>query len=143
MKYFWEYPITADTRAHANRKPPVGPATDYKTPMGTRVHAPFLGKLTRGYSAARGNFVKIVGLRYTTYICHLDRFAGRPGYVGWRSLVAYSGNTGQSTGPHVHTWIEIKRTGQRISFSSWLRNYAYKGRPSKLPYNTRKFLGLR
>ena len=66
----------------------------------------FMGR-TRGY----GNLVKIShGNGYSTNYAHLSRFAPgmrRGARVRQGQVFAYSGNTGMSTGPHLHYEIVV------------------------------------
>ncbi|TDL43605.1 M23 family metallopeptidase [Microbacterium oleivorans] len=139
-RYFWEYPITGDTKRHATRG--VGPATDYDTPTGTPVHMPISGKVTKGWLSDTGHYIDIENSTYKIRLCHL-RAPGKTGWRLWRTVVAYSGATGNVTGPHVHGYVIVKKTGRRVSMTEWLRDYVNKGKVSKLPYNTRKFLGVK
>lgn len=120
---FFEYPLGDDTREHAARG--VGPASDYATPIGTLVDAPFAGTLTRRDTREGGYGLTLTGERYIFVAQHL-REPVNPGKVAWRQGIARSGNTGTDTdGPHVHAWIMIRATGRRISFSEWLRDYVH------------------
>ena len=64
-----------------------------------------------------GNFMKVEhGNGYATGYGHLSRFA--PGihtgsHVRQGQIIAYSGNTGMSTGPHLH--YEIYRNGSQVN----------------------------
>ncbi len=136
-KKFWEYAISGDTRRHAQRGG--GPATDYETPMGTPVHMPITGKVTRKWFDDAGHTIDIENSKYIVRICHLSRIT-KTGRRLWRTVVAYSGASGRVTGPHVHAYVIIKRTGKRVSFTEWLRDYVHKGKPSKLPAATRAFI---
>ena len=89
------------------------PAQDLACPVGSSVHAlssgtvVFAGWSTEGY----GNFVKI---RYwdgtVSWMAHNSRLLVSVGeQVSPGQVVAYSGNTGHSTGPHVH--LEIHPEG--------------------------------
>lgn len=120
--YFWNYAVGDDTAEHARRG--IGPASDYQTPQGTPLHAPFAGLLETFYNAEGGYGVRLYGDRYTYVGQHNEGRAGKAGRrVAWReSLDARSGNTGsQTTGPHHHAYIIDKVTGERMSFSTWLR----------------------
>lgn len=138
-KYFWQYPITGDRERHAQRK--VGAATDYATPTGTPLHMPVTGRVTKGRNDRDddGIDVTIVNSKYEIHLAHLSRVT-RTGLRLWRTVFGYSGATGDVTGPHVHGYVIIRKTGKRVSFTEWLRDYVYKGKPSKLPANTRSFL---
>lgn len=142
MKYFWEYPITGDTARHATRKG--GPATDYATPTGTKLHMPILGRVYPYTHPDMGNAVYIEGTKYRIYIGHMRNASVKSGTLrGWRTTFGYSGATGKATGPHVHAYVIIKKTGKRVSFTEWLRDYVHKGKPSRLPDATRRFLGIK
>lgn len=136
--FFWEYPISGDTAAHDRRGG--GPATDYETPMGTPVHAPIAGKVTRRWFADSGHTLDIDNGKYRIRLCHLKAGTIRTGWRLWRTIIAYSGNSGVTSGPHVHGYVIIKKTGKRVSFTEWLRDYVHKGKPKKLPAATRAFL---
>lgn len=85
-------------------------ATDVSMVVGTGVHAAytswvdFAGWDNTGY----GNLIKtstdfLYPRVYTSYYAHLSSFLVSPGQkVGTTARIAYSGNTGQSTGPHLH-----------------------------------------
>lgn len=91
---------------------------DYAAPTGTPVHAVADGTVTARYwEAGGGNVLKIKhshGLE-TLYL-HLSKFASGIA-VGTRvkqnQVVAYSGNTGRSTGPHLH--YGVKQNGKYIN----------------------------
>lgn len=80
---------------------------DYAAPPGTPVLSVGDGMVAKaGYSGANGNMVKVThnGVYRTAYL-HLQRFAKgiRPGVkVNQGQVIGYVGNTGRSTGPHLH-----------------------------------------
>ena len=91
---------------------------DFGVPVGTPVMAAGSGTVvTEGYGNGYGNFLKIDnGNGYATGYAHLSRFA--PGvHKGSRvrqgQIVAYSGNTGLTTGPHMH--YEIFINGEQVN----------------------------
>jgi murein DD-endopeptidase MepM/ murein hydrolase activator NlpD len=78
---------------------------DIACPVGTKVVAVRDGTvLAAGWSASFGYYVKICfGDDYTAMYAHLDRLLVSPREkVAQGQQVAYSGNTGRSTGPHLH-----------------------------------------
>jgi murein DD-endopeptidase MepM/ murein hydrolase activator NlpD len=78
---------------------------DISAPIGTWVGAAALGKvLEAGWSNGYGNYVKIAHPNgYTTLYGHLSRIFVHSGQtVKAGSLIAKSGNTGRTTGPHLH-----------------------------------------
>ena len=97
---------------------------DFATPIGTPIYATADGVVnaasfsTGGY----GYLVKIDhSLGFTTYYAHLNKIVVQKGmFVRHGQLIAYSGNTGQSTGPHLH--YEIRFLGNVIdpkNFMEW------------------------
>jgi murein DD-endopeptidase MepM/ murein hydrolase activator NlpD len=85
-------------------------ALDFGAPVGTPVKATMDGKViysgwnNEGY----GNLVIIENGPYRTYYAHLSKLPLKVGdKVTAGSVIAYSGNTGNSTGPHLH--YEIRR----------------------------------
>ena len=97
---------------------------DFATAIGTPVYATADGVVnaasfsTGGY----GYLVKIDhSLGFMTYYAHLNNIVVQKGmFVKRGQLIAYSGNTGQSTGPHLH--YEIRFLGNVIdpkNFMEW------------------------
>ena len=100
---------------------------DYGVPIGTSVHASRSGKVTfvgeqRGY----GNTVVVDhGDGYTTLYAHLDSFDVKVGQqVGQGQVIARSGNTGVSTGPHLH--VEVRKNGVQRDPSGYFNRNAPK-----------------
>lgn len=101
------HPVLGYTRMHQG--------VDFAVPSGTPVMSAgagtvsFMGR-TRGY----GNLVKIShGNGYSTNYAHLSRFAPgmrRGARVRQGQIFAYSGNTGMSTGPHLHYEILVNNS---------------------------------
>jgi len=91
------HPILHRYRAHHG--------IDYATPVGTPIHAAYSGRVI--FAGRKGGYGNVVIIRhlggYKTYYAHLSRFKT---YVGQKvktgDVIAYSGNTGRSTGPHLH-----------------------------------------
>ncbi len=85
--------------------------TDLAVPAGTPVYAPADGVVVLAEQlAVRGNAVVIDhGWGVYTGLYHLSKFAVEVGqHVQQGDLVAYSGNTGLSTGAHLHWDIRIR-----------------------------------
>ncbi len=98
------HPVLGFSRMHKG--------VDFGVPIGTPVMAAGSGTVAFiGWSNGYGRFLKINhGNGYATAYGHLSRFA--PGlHVGSKvrqaQIIANSGNTGMSTGPHLHyeTWM--------------------------------------
>jgi murein DD-endopeptidase MepM/ murein hydrolase activator NlpD len=90
---------------------------DLAVPIGTPVYAASDGVIeTAGPYAGYGNYVRIDhGDGLATAYGHLSRFAPglKPGIRVVRGeLVAFSGNTGRSTGPHLH--FEVLTDGEPV-----------------------------
>lgn len=90
---------------------------DYACPVGTPVHAVASGVVTkRGWDPFGGGnriWIKHSGGYESAYL-HLSRFAVRQGQrVTQGQIIAYSGNTGGSTGPHLD--YRLKKNGKYIN----------------------------
>ncbi len=86
------------------------PGIDIAAQMGTPVVAPADGLVIKAcYEAGYGNMVELshgYGLR--TIFGHNSRLNVKPGqHVKRGDIIAYSGNTGSSTGPHVHYEVRV------------------------------------
>jgi murein DD-endopeptidase MepM/ murein hydrolase activator NlpD len=87
---------------------------DFAAPVGAPVYATAAGVVASvGYGGPCGNMVEISHAGGVTSIyCHLSRFASglHAGlHVEQRQLIAYVGQTGRVTGPHLH--FGIRRGG--------------------------------
>lgn len=92
--------------------------TDFGAPIGTPIRAPGEGTITQ--SGRRGSYGRYVQIKhnseYSTAYAHMSRINDKI-YVGKRvkagEIIGYVGNTGRSTGPHLH-W-ELIKNGQKIN----------------------------
>lgn len=90
----------------------IGPhnGTDFAVPTGTQVVATGDGHVTRvRQHPFAGNYIEIQhGGRYTTRYLHLEQAIVKKGdWVTRGQTIALSGNSGRSTGPHVHYELHI------------------------------------
>jgi murein DD-endopeptidase MepM/ murein hydrolase activator NlpD len=104
------HPILGYTRMHKG--------IDFAVPRGTPVMAAGGGVVTQaGYAPGFGNLVVISHTNgYSTAYGHLSRFAQgvtRGARVRQGQIVAYSGSTGLSTGPHLH--YEVRLNGGQVN----------------------------
>nr|WP_279590157.1 M23 family metallopeptidase [Rhizomicrobium palustre] len=86
---------------------------DFGVPIGTPVMAAGAGTIAfMGWSNGYGRFVQVNhGNGYATAYGHLSRFAAGlhvGSRVGQAQVIAFSGNTGMSTGPHLHYEIRVR-----------------------------------
>ena len=91
---------------------------DYGTPVGTPVWAVADGTVTRAQNTGPGGNTVCVhhinGLE-TCYL-HLSKYGAgvhAGSRVSQKQVIAYSGNTGRTTGPHLH--FALKRNGQFVN----------------------------
>ena len=96
------HPIYKTVKLHAGM--------DFSGPIGTPIYATGNGKITsasthKGY----GKCIEIDhGFKYKTVYAHLDKYNVRVGQKVKRGdIIGYMGNTGRSTGPHIH--YEVKK----------------------------------
>ncbi|HLR26740.1 MAG TPA: M23 family metallopeptidase [Fodinibius sp.] len=90
---------------------------DFQARRGSKVYATADGIVK--HTSRKGGFGRLViidhGYGYETYYAHLSSYAKdiRPGSrVERGQLIAYSGNTGMSTGPHLH--YEVHKEGEAV-----------------------------
>lgn len=85
---------------------------DLPVRTGTAVRAPQAGRVARidraddGQHDANGNAVFLAIGEYRWCFLHLSTVLVRPGQIVQRGeVIAFSGNTGKSTGPHLHLQV--------------------------------------
>ncbi|MDO4880895.1 MAG: M23 family metallopeptidase [Capnocytophaga sp.] len=90
---------------------------DFTAPTGTPVYASGDGVVTRAdnNSAGYGEHIRIDhGFGYESLYAHLSQYNVRPGQKVRRGdIIGYIGNTGRSSGPHLH--YEIKKDGEHLN----------------------------
>ncbi|WP_392565779.1 murein DD-endopeptidase MepM [Utexia brackfieldae] len=83
---------------------------DFAVSRGTPVLASGDGEvMVAKYSGSAGNYIAIRhGRQYMTRYMHLDKILVKPGQkVSKGDVIALSGNTGRSTGPHLHYELHV------------------------------------
>lgn len=91
------------------------PGLDISTPIGTKIQAPADGVvITAGLKGAYGNAITIDhGYGIVTQYGHLDHFNVHPGQRVHRGdVIGFVGNTGRSTGPHLHYEVWVRDQAQ-------------------------------
>lgn len=96
---------------------------DFSVPTGTPVHAVAAGTITEaGWDHFYGWHTVIRHQDGTeTWYCHLSQFKRRSGQVRPGEVIALSGNTGNSSGPHLH--FEVRRNNSPVNPMPWLRRH--------------------
>ncbi len=93
------------------------PGIDFSLPIGSPVYATGDGKvkLTRSSFTGYGKQIEIDhGFGYVTKYAHLEKFLVKRGQMVKRGdLIAYSGNSGKSTAPHLH--YEVHYGGKKVN----------------------------
>lgn len=90
-------------------QPNMHAAIDIATPTGTPVYSVATGRVAKVIYSNRGGGNQIIihhyvnGKYYTSYYCHLSSINVAAGTIVTKdTLIGKSGNTGNSTGPHLH-----------------------------------------
>ncbi|MBP6115304.1 MAG: M23 family metallopeptidase [Neisseriaceae bacterium] len=99
------HPVLGEIMAHNG--------LDIRAAIGTRVQATAAGMVSVAETqSGYGNVVKIEhAFGFQTVFAHLDKLLVQPGdLVKQGTIVAESGNTGRSTGPHLHYEVRFKNT---------------------------------
>jgi murein DD-endopeptidase MepM/ murein hydrolase activator NlpD len=97
---------------------------DFPVSYGTTVMAATDGTVRTQWNSAYGNMMIVTGKDGTeTWYCHLSSYRVASGTtVKAGDPIAYSGNSGNSTGPHLH--FEVRPAGgSAIDPLSWLRSH--------------------
>lgn len=93
------------------RTPRFHSGMDFSAPVGTDIYATGDGKVTyASWKQSYGNCVIIDhGYGFETLYGHMDKFKVRVGQTVTRGeVIGYVGNTGKSTGPHLHYEVHVK-----------------------------------
>ncbi len=120
--FLWPSPLRSVTCGYGWRRNPFDPGhSEFHPGLDIRcnyhwIRASKYGKVT--YTGWLGGYGKTVVLAHPggwkTLYAHLSRIIVRPGqYVKQGQTIARGGNTGRSTGPHLH--FEILRNGKNIN----------------------------
>ena len=102
------HPITGRWRMHEG--------IDLRAAVGTRVYASKGGRVI--FAGRKGGYGKLVGIEhegnFTTWYGHLSRIRVKTGQkVNQGKVIGLSGNTGISTGPHLHFEIRYKGRSEK------------------------------
>lgn len=95
---------------------------DLGCPIGTEVRAARNGRVIfTGYKGGYGNLVIVEHeFGYQSFYGHLSRFCVKKGdEVTTKQVIALSGNTGRTTGPHLH--FEIRKNGRALNPETFIR----------------------
>lgn len=95
------HPITKERKSHNG--------VDIAVPTGTKIYSAVKGTVVLAqYSSSAGNWVKVqTESGWTVVMMHMDSLAVSAGQaVKQGDFLGYSGNTGNSTGPHLH--LEVR-----------------------------------
>lgn len=95
------HPITGKRSFHSG--------LDFKSPEGAPAFSVMKGKVVKiGYDRRSGNFLIIRYGTFTVSYCHLSKIMVTKGqYVQPGEIVALTGSTGRSTGPHLHLTTKV------------------------------------
>ncbi|MGW2629348.1 peptidoglycan DD-metalloendopeptidase family protein [Streptomyces chattanoogensis] len=96
---------------------------DFPVSYGTPVMAATDGTIRTQWNSAYGNMAIVTSPDGTeTWYCHLSSTKIRSGSIKAGDTIAYSGNSGNSTGPHLH--FEVRPGGdEAIDPIPWLRSH--------------------
>ena len=102
------HPVTGRYRFHEG--------IDLRAAVGTRVYASKAGRVI--FAGRKGGYGKIVGIEhegnFSTWYGHLSRIRVKAGQtVSQGKVIGLSGNTGISTGPHLHFEIRYKGRSEK------------------------------
>lgn len=108
-----EHPITGKKLSHTG--------IDISAPEGTKVVSALAGKVAdAGFDAEMGNYVKIESGEYTCLYSHLKTSSVKNGdNVSRGGAIGEVGNTGKSTGSHLHFEVYNTKDGTRLDPESF------------------------
>lgn len=110
------HPVTGDVKFHRGQ--------DFAVNVGTAIYAPADGvvEVTRPSNQGSGNYMRLQhSFGFTSSYSHMSKFEVQMGdFVQKGDLIGYSGNTGLTSGPHLH--YEIRFVGRSLDpkpFVDW------------------------
>ncbi len=110
------HPVTGKAKFHRGQ--------DFAVNTGTPIYAPADGvvEVSRPSKEGSGNFLRLQhSYGFTSSYSHLSKFSVKTGdFIQKGDLIGYSGNTGLSSGPHLH--YEIRFVGRSLDprpFVDW------------------------
>jgi murein DD-endopeptidase MepM/ murein hydrolase activator NlpD len=110
------------------------PAIDLPVPSGTRAYAVTSGRAAVFTDAGCGKGVQLTGDNGAVYTyCHFRKHSIRSGRVGAGKLIGRTGNTGNSSGPHLH--FQIRTPDGRLRCPQRMLLALYDGRRPPRPGN--------
>ncbi len=108
------HPVTGIKKFHRGQ--------DFAVNTGTRIYAPADGtvEIIRPSNQGSGNYLRLLhGYGFSSSYSHLSKFAVKKGdFIKKGDLIAYSGNSGLSSGPHLH--YEVRFIGRALNPKSFL-----------------------
>lgn len=98
---------------------------DIGTPIGTDIYASADGTVSLTYDFGKTDYGKCIyishGNGYQTFYAHLSKFEVKKGdKVSKGMVIAKSGNTGHTTGPHLHYGVRVTGSGNNIWKDGWV-----------------------
>ena len=103
---------------------------DYAVKAGTPVIAAHDGELCIPSPDLTGYGVHVIvrAEGYYTLYAHLSSVAREVGPVAAGEIIGYTGNTGNSTGPHLHFGLRLTRAGyQSQPYHGWVDPWVFRG----------------
>ena len=121
------------TGGFRTRNRPTHNGTDYRAAVGTNVYASMSGTVHTGSGhRAAGTWIEIRSGRDLVGYSHLSSRSVRAGQKVKRGdLIGKTGNTGRTTGPHLHFYVKVN--GQYVNPVTWLAN---QNKPKPKPSNS-------
>lgn len=120
----WYYPASFGGGWH--------PGIDMGTPIGSKIYAPANGVILLqstnpgGYGTFMVIEVQSGDKVYTMLFGHMSRYKLKTGAIFNKGdVIGYSGNTGNSTGPHVHMEIELHKADFNSVYNQFKRSRDY------------------
>jgi hypothetical protein len=113
---------------------------DFAVGVGSPVYAPTLGVVENATNPSAGNYVNFRHIGdngqptgFYDQFMHLSRFV-TPGWYSPGAIIGYSGNTGSSTGPHIH-WDLVNPQGKVVRQWEYFTNDPIKKKATDMYYN--------